>query len=54
MVYVLYLILVIPFVLYGEEDRKIVKKNNVFSEDYEELPFVRLVCGDFTVGEEEN
>jgi hypothetical protein len=33
---------------------KVVQKNNVFFEDYKELTFVRMACGDFTVGEEEN
>ena len=42
------------FKKYILEFRMIVKKNNVFFEDYEELPFVRMACGDFTVGEEEN
>ena len=42
------------FKKYILEVREFVKKYNVFSEDYEELDFVRLACGDFTVGEEEN
>ena len=30
---------------------ELFQKNNVFAEDYEELPFVRMTCGNFTVGE---
>jgi hypothetical protein len=36
------------------EVREIVEKNNVFAEDYEELPFVKNACEAFAVGEEEN
>ena len=44
------------FKKYILEVRMIVLKNNVFSwKNYEELPFVRMTCEDFTsVGEEEN
>ena len=34
--------------------REIVKKNNFHIEDIWKLPFARIACGDFTVGEEEN
>ena len=34
--------------------REIVQKYNFHIEDIWELPFARIACGDFTVGEEEN
>ena len=42
------------FKKYFLEVRGIVQKNNFFTEDFEEFPFARISCGDFTVGEEGN
>ena len=39
---------------YVLEARGIVRKNNFYIEDIWELPFARIACGDFTIGEEEN
>ena len=40
--------------IYVWEIREIVQKNNFHIEDIWELPFARIACSDFTVGEEEN